>query len=230
MIKHRKEGKERTRNAMRPVIILDFDGVILESVDVKTNAFRSLFSFSPYVDDIVRYHLKNGGMSRFEKFRYIYESILHEDLSDIRSHELSEKFSYLVEESVMDAPFVQGAERFLEAAVSRSMLYIVSATPDHELKRIVHKKNISGYFAGVFGSPGKKPDHIHDIMAVQNLSPGDIIFVGDALNDLAAARECGIRFIGRTRPCGECVFKSERDVEYVVADMDELLQYLVGKI
>ena len=54
-------------------IIFDFDGVILESVSVKTAAFRQLFSFAPeHVDEIVQYHLDNGGMSRFDKFRYIY--------------------------------------------------------------------------------------------------------------------------------------------------------------
>ena len=53
-------------------IILDFDGVILESVSVKTEAFRTLFSFVPkHVDEIVQFHIDNGGMSRFDKFRYI---------------------------------------------------------------------------------------------------------------------------------------------------------------
>ena len=46
---------------MIKAIILDFDGVILESVSVKTEAFRKLFSNKPdYVDEIVEFHIKNG--------------------------------------------------------------------------------------------------------------------------------------------------------------------------
>ena len=53
---------------MISIIILDFDGVILESVSVKTEAFRTLFSFAPeYVEEIVQFHKDNGGMSRFDQ-------------------------------------------------------------------------------------------------------------------------------------------------------------------
>lgn len=59
---------------MIEVIILDFDGVVVESVDIKTEAFRELFQEYENVDDIVQYHLQNNAISRFIKFKYIYES------------------------------------------------------------------------------------------------------------------------------------------------------------
>ena len=55
---------------MIKAIIFDFDGVIAESVNVKTEAFASLYE--PYGKDVVnkveQHHLANGGVSRFEKF------------------------------------------------------------------------------------------------------------------------------------------------------------------
>jgi len=52
-------------------------GVILESVDIKGWAFGGLFEAYPeYVDEIVIFHHANRGMSRFDKFRYIYKNIL----------------------------------------------------------------------------------------------------------------------------------------------------------
>ena len=49
--------------------IFDFDGVLVDSVDIKTNAFKALFM--EYGDDVVRkvvkFHLQNGGVSRLEK-------------------------------------------------------------------------------------------------------------------------------------------------------------------
>ena len=51
-------------------IFFDFDGVILESVEVKGWAFGRLFENHPeHVDEIVAFHHANGGMSRFDKFR-----------------------------------------------------------------------------------------------------------------------------------------------------------------
>ncbi|MCK8519384.1 HAD family hydrolase [Methanoculleus sp. 7T] len=62
-------------------VILDFDGVIVESIPLKTVAFRKIFSFAPeHLDEIIAFHLENGGMSRYDKFRYIYANILNEDL------------------------------------------------------------------------------------------------------------------------------------------------------
>ena len=70
-------------------ILFDFDGVILESVDVKTKAFAELFKdFPEHVDQIVQYHIDNMGVSRFDKFRYIYRYILKRKLSDEKFTEL----------------------------------------------------------------------------------------------------------------------------------------------
>ena len=55
---------------MIKAIIFDFDGVLVESLDIKTRAFAKLFG--PEGPDmakrVVDYHLQNGGVSRYEKF------------------------------------------------------------------------------------------------------------------------------------------------------------------
>ena len=50
-------------------IIFDFDGVIAESTNIKTDAFVSLYSkYSEEVQATVKnYHLKNSGISRYKK-------------------------------------------------------------------------------------------------------------------------------------------------------------------
>ena len=63
-------------------IIFDFDGVVLESLNVKTNAFKKLYE--PYGSDIskkvVEHHLENGGVSRFDKIKF-YHNIFFTYLS-----------------------------------------------------------------------------------------------------------------------------------------------------
>lgn len=212
---------------MISTIIFDFDGVLLESVSVKTDAFCRLFSFTPtYVDQIVQFHLDNGGMSRFDKFRHIYTNILHTDLSQEQFDLLSQRFSDLVEEAVATAPFVDGTLDFLETASRKYTLYIVSATPEEELVRIVAKKDISRYFSGIYGSPQKKVDHIRQIVTTHGCSPKDVLFIGDAINDWQAARESGVRFIARVRPGDKDRFGNLPGIDYKISNLHDLKEHL----
>ncbi|GEM_PF-1652749 len=64
--------------ALLTTLILDFDGTIVESLPLKAAAFQKIFSFTPkHLDEIIAFHLENGGMSRYDKFRHIYANILH---------------------------------------------------------------------------------------------------------------------------------------------------------
>ena len=96
-------------------VFFDFDGVILESVDVKTRAFRQIYEQrAPHIaDEVERFHLENGGMSRFDKFRHWEEQLLARPLTAEGLEALCEQFSALVFEGVCSSPFVQGADGLL---------------------------------------------------------------------------------------------------------------------
>jgi phosphoglycolate phosphatase-like HAD superfamily hydrolase len=204
-------------------IIFDFDGVILESVSIKSEAFRQLFAFVPeHVDEIIRFHKENGGMSRFNKFRYIYKNILHEDLTDERFRWLSDRFSGLVLEGILQAPFVDGAKEFIERCHRSLSLYVVSATPENELKHIVRHKGLEMYFRGVYGSPVTKEEHIRRIVRESGLDPGSVIYIGDAVNDWQAARAAGIRFFARVKPGDINCFEDFPGIDTVLHDLRDL--------
>jgi len=83
-------------------VIFDVDGVLIESAEIKTRAFEQLFAGYPdKVKEIVDYHNKNAGLSRYVKFRYFYEKILGQKLSDQEEAELGERFSRIVLEQVL---------------------------------------------------------------------------------------------------------------------------------
>jgi phosphoglycolate phosphatase-like HAD superfamily hydrolase len=211
------------------LLILDFDGVVLESVSVKTDAFQALFSTEPdHMGEIVEFHIKNGGMSRFDKFRYIYGNILKKDLDPITFNMLSEKFSDLVFQRVLHVPFVPGAAEFLERWSAILPLYIVSATPEKELKEIVRARNLTRYFRNVYGAPRKKAECIQEILMESGSSASEVLFVGDALNDLAAARVSGVKFVGRSAEGNVNIFRNCVGVERVVPDLIGLSRYLEG--
>jgi phosphoglycolate phosphatase len=184
---------------MLKAIAFDFDGVLLESVDVKTQAFRMLFSSEQpeNLAKIIDYHLRNGGISRFEKFRTIYQDILKRSLKESEFERLCERFAQLVVDEVVAAPWVPGAQEFLDGHRERYQLFVVSATPDAEIKEIVSRKGIQNYFSAVLGSPRKKAELLKELLETFHFKTDELVYVGDAINDWHAARHVGVSFIWR---------------------------------
>jgi phosphoglycolate phosphatase-like HAD superfamily hydrolase len=183
---------------MIKAIIFDFDGVLVESAHIKTEAFRKLFSGWPdNVEDIVRHHNKNAGISRYVKFEYIYKYILKEPYTEEKSLELGREFSGIVLEEVRKAPFVEGAKFFLENASPELLLFIASGTPQDELEDIVKYKKINRFFKRIYGTPATKTNIINNILREYCLNKSQVVFVGDAESDIIAAKNTGVHFVFR---------------------------------
>ena len=180
-------------------VFFDFDGVILDSVDVKTKAFAKMFrEYGPEVEiRVVEYHLNNGGGSRFDKFRYYYEEILNKPVNEEIIKSLSKQFSNLVVDGVLASPFISGAKESLKVLKKNSIpAYIVSGTPDNEIRLIIEKKGLNNYFKEVHGSPKKKWEICREIITKENYNPQNCLFIGDAMSDYEAAQKNGICFLG----------------------------------
>jgi len=180
-------------------VIFDFDGVIAESVDVKTEAYATLFE--SYGKDVVRqvvdYHLRNGGVSRFDKIRYYYKNILREPLSENKLGELCNRFSDIVVDKVVNSPFVPGAKEFLKKYYQIYKFFLVSGTPQDEMQMIVKRKRLEKFFEEVLGSPREKTELTKEIISQNGFDITQVVFVGDAITDYEAAYNTGVRFIGR---------------------------------
>lgn len=212
-------------------IIFDFDGIILESVDVKTWAFEKLFERYPgHLLEILRYHMENGGVSRFIKFRYIYKSILRKPLTKDLFDRLCRRYSRLVYQRVVGAPFVPGALGLLKKYSKRCLLFVISGTPQKEMARIIKDKCLSGYFTEVFGSPGAKSLWTKRILKQYRLNPKETVFVGDAMSDYQAALANKILFVGRVPKGEDDIFKLKKArVKHRIRDLRELEKLLSKK-
>ena len=180
-------------------IAFDFDGVLIESVEIKTRAYALLFKEEGYepVRQIMDFHLKNGGMSRFEKIRKVYNDILHRPLSESHHHELCARFSNLVVEEVVAAPWVNGAKEFLTQNNKRYTFAVISGTPEEELKEIVRRRKMEHFFDSVRGSPMNKVILLRELMEKYQLKSTELVFVGDSETDWRAAQATGVPFILR---------------------------------
>jgi len=182
---------------MIKILILDFDGVIVESEDIKTEAFRELFQEYENIDDIIQYHLHNSLSSRFEKFRYIYENFLDKEYNEEIEVIVSNKFSEIIFNRLVQCPFVVGAEEFLQTFSKLCPIYVVSASPQEELRKIITIRNIQNYFKGVWGNPNTKIDAISIILKSEKIKPTKAVYVGDRVGDFEIAQKVGVPFIGR---------------------------------
>ncbi len=183
-------------------VILDFDGVLLDSAHVKTNAFHALFQeiCPDRVEEAIAYHLANEGISRYVKFQAIYAELLRRPLSEAQNQELGRRFAALVREELLRVPFVAGTLEFLSDATARGArtLFVVSGTPEDELHTIAKARRVFELVAEWHGSPRSKSQIVHEILRRHRLRPEDAVLVGDALSDRRAAEDTGVTFIGRS--------------------------------
>lgn len=208
---------------MIKAIIWDIDGVILESAEIKTKAFEILFADYPdELSEIISYHQENGGISRYVKFKYIYEKILGKNLSAEEEAELGEKFSKIALTQVLKAPFVPGAIEFLSQNKNRYLFFVASGTPEDELKDILNHHQLTPFFLEIHGAPTTKADIIEDILYRYELQRQETVFVGDAESDRLAAEKTSILFIARlTQENPEL-----KDCRWRINDLTELDTFL----
>ena len=120
-------------------IVFDCDGVILESVNVKTEAFARVAE--PFGTDardrLVAYHMEHGGVSRYKKFEWLFSEVLGREITPDEMDDLGRKYADYAFEGVLNAPMVPGAHDVITAWHGRVPLYVCSGAPHEELVHIL---------------------------------------------------------------------------------------------
>ncbi|RPG75815.1 MAG: HAD family hydrolase [Euryarchaeota archaeon TMED85] len=179
-------------------IFWDFDGVIKDSVSVKSDAFEELFI--PFGEEVAKkvkkHHEENGGMSRYEKFP-IYLSWAGEKKSENLNLKYDQKFSKLVKQSVIESPWVNGVLEYLETNYERQQFFLVTATPQNEIEDILMKLKIYHFFKHIVGSPMSKKIGVKSLIKDYAIKIDHAIMIGDSMSDYQAAIENDVNFILR---------------------------------
>lgn len=212
------------------LIILDFDGVIVESNHIKDRAFVKIFREYPdYYKEIMFYHYGNNAIDRYEKFKYFVENILNLTNREDLINKFVKRFNNFTQQAIIDCPYVTGALEFLDSVYKKYPLYLVSATPNTQLIEIIKARKLDKYFKQVYGAPQKKSVTINKIISIENILPDETLFIGDSLEDLKTANFLNIQFIGRKsdRPLDTSnypVFKNMKIILRYIKDKYELLE------
>lgn len=178
-------------------LVFDCDGVILDSVPVKTRAFGRLAE--PYGDEardrFVMYHARHGGVSRYRKFEWFFREILDREITEEEMAEWGRKFEEYALEEVRACPMIPGAMEVLKTWSDRIPSYICSGAPTTELELILGERGLRKFFAGIYGSPPAKSELLRRIVQDHaKVEPDETLMVGDASTDRDAAESVGTMF------------------------------------
>ena len=181
------------------LIVFDCDGVLLESVDAKTQAFRKVAEpFGAEARDrLVLFHTLHGGVSRYEKFRWLYREVLGREITQPEMDALATKFVQYALDNVINAPFVPGALEVLKTWKGKVPMYVCSGTPQDELVSVFRERGLDSYFEGLRGTPPVKSILLKEILQESGVDPAEAVMVGDASTDREAAEINGTLFYGR---------------------------------
>lgn len=179
-------------------IFWDFDGVIKDSIPVKSDAFATLFSsFGNEIEQKVReHHESNGGMSRFEKIP-LYLEWSKQTVTSATVKNYCDQFSRLVTDAVIKSPWVEGVQEFLRKYSSEKTFFLLTATPQREIEEILNTLQITDYFKEIAGAPSSKANAMGDILRRYTIDSEEAVMIGDSKNDYLAANEHGVVFILR---------------------------------
>tara|TARA_B100002019_G_scaffold177483_1_gene153222 strand:- start:1361 stop:2029 length:669 start_codon:yes stop_codon:yes gene_type:complete len=208
----------------KKLFIFDFDGVIADSVEVKDLAFRSLYQIygKEIIEKVSKYHLANGGISRYEKIKFFHNEFLNKKISEKELNKLSRKFSENVVDEVIASEEIYGStEYLLKLAAKKKICAINTGTPTDEIIEILKKRELFSLFKYIFGSPDNKLENLRKILFYSDVNISETVFFGDSSTDLQAAMELDIDFIG----VGKAIIETNTTYEKInyLSDFSELL-------
>lgn len=184
---------------MIKTILFDFDGVILDSMKIKGDGFVELFKGYPEsaIKQLESYHYTNGGISRFEKIRYFFNTVLKKEILEEDVQDLAKKFSMIIEKNLYNKDnLIEDSVDFIKKNYQNYTFHIVSAAENNELNKLCQYLNLLGYFITVEGSPTKKTILVKNIIDKYHYNKNETILIGDSLSDFETANENELAFWG----------------------------------
>lgn len=179
-------------------IFWDFDGVLMDSNLVRDKGFAEVLNGFPenQIEQLLAFHQANGGLSRYVKFRYFFEKIRGERISDEGVQEWADKFSIIMKKLLINPELIiHETLGFVKMNYQKYQMHIVSGSDEKELRFLCRELGISSYFKSIHGSPTPKIQLVADVVKQHQYNCENCILIGDSVNDYEAANANQIYFL-----------------------------------
>lgn len=182
-------------------LIFDFDGTLVDSNEIKWRGFETVFADAgDRLPDVMAYCRGSDHVIRGDKFRHVYERILHRPYTPEVAAALHARFAEATTALIVEAPEVPGASSFLRGLSTRLITAILSSTPQQILEQIVDARRWNGLVKTLHGAPIDKSAWLRECRRAHGPGHDDLVFFGDSPDDAAAAKAAGCAFVAVANP------------------------------
>lgn len=179
-------------------IVLDCDGVVLNSNQTKIDAYyntaKRLGGTDAQAQAFVDYHIKLGSIPRNDKIRHYITDIIHQPLTPELFQAFMDTFTVILDETLMQCQVAPALHAF-KAATSQAKWMLMSGGDQEELRQIFPRRGLDTLFElGIYGGPTKKNEHLARLIADGTIQ-FPALFVGDSRFDHQASTGAGLDFV-----------------------------------
>lgn len=208
--------------------IFDLDGTIINSSNEVIECLYSAFCKADYKIDKSKLTSNLIG----PPLRQIISNIAPELNDNDKFSEIMSNFREIYDNDENDISFVyDGVHDVLKALKNNGKrLFMATFKPKKPTERIIKQFNLS-YFEDIytvdkFEHPMTKKEMIEDIIQKYGLKKEETVMVGDALSDINAAHDAGIKAIGALWGYGDDKTPLIKNADILIDNMGELCQKL----
>ena len=200
-LKLKDPSSEGTEGADIDAVVFDCDGVLLETISAKLQAYMDWIpaGLSGLKGVFSAHNRKSFGQSRAVQIRYFYEVLagMTEVTEEFLEKEVA-RFTSVCEPLCETAPWAVGANEFVNVCREAGCrTAVLSGTPQAELEAMLVQRDAMGLFDLVMGFPITKEDGLEKVLNRYKVAAGKVLFVGDAQRDAEAALTVGTHFVYR---------------------------------
>lgn len=179
-------------------IVLDCDGVVLNSNQTKIDAYyntaKRMGGSDAQAQAFVDYHLQLGSIPRNDKIRYYITEILQQPLTPALFQAFMDTFTVILDETLMQCAVAPALLSFKQATPQAKWM-LMSGGDQAELRQIFPRRGLDHLFElGIYGGPTKKNEHLAQMIADGRIQ-FPALFIGDSRFDHQASTGAGLDFI-----------------------------------
>lgn len=179
-------------------IVLDCDGVVLNSNQTKIDAYyntaKRMGGSDVQAQAFVDYHIKLGSIPRNDKIRYYITEIIQQPLTEHLFQAFMDTFTVILDETLMQCE-VAPALYDLKKTTANARWMLMSGGDQSELREIFPRRGLDGLFElGIYGGPTKKNEHLSALIADGSIQ-FPALFIGDSRFDHLASTDAGLDFV-----------------------------------
>jgi len=196
-------------------IIFDFDGVIIDSNNIKKNAIQKAASSVLSDTDLINfvsYFVRYNGVPRGEKIKKFVD--------DSNVNMVLERYEKILDYELDNAPLISGVKDFIinisSLDDSDTKLYVLSGGEVSEINNLLDRHQIKEYFHEVYAAPNRKEDNL-----IEMKIDSPTLFFGDSLVDYRVSREFNLDFVFVYGATSVLEWKSQIDQDVLIASIKD---------